>query len=80
MAGPGTIRACGRTDRILDEAARPAGPVNLTQLSGLSAVTAIRYVKIAHPYRFNYRPGAATNRGPVSGQAVRSSRLGPRAG
>jgi hypothetical protein len=70
MTGPGTIRACGRTDRILDEAARPAGPVNLTQLSGLSAATAIRYVKIAHPYRFNYRPGAGTNRGqPVGSQS-----------
>jgi hypothetical protein len=46
------------TDRILDEAARTADPVHLMHLYGLSAATAIKYVRTAHPQRFAIDPAS----------------------
>jgi hypothetical protein len=46
------------TDRILDEAARTADPVHLIRLCGLSAATAIKYLRIAHPERFAIEPAS----------------------
>ncbi|MCQ1579269.1 tyrosine-type recombinase/integrase [Streptomyces parvus] len=43
-----------RMDRILDEATHTEDPVHLIRLFGLSPITAMRYVRAAHPDR--YRP------------------------
>jgi integrase len=47
------------TDRILDEAAQTADPVHLMHFFGLSAATAIKYVRTAHPERFTIDPTQA---------------------
>ncbi|MEU8868243.1 hypothetical protein [Streptomyces umbrinus] len=38
-----------RMDRILDEAGHIADPLHLIRLFGLSPVTALRYLRAAHP-------------------------------
>ncbi|MER6075894.1 hypothetical protein ABT187_45540 [Streptomyces sp. NPDC001817] len=43
-----------RMDRVLDEARHNPDPVHLIRLFGLSPLTAMRYVRAAHPDR--YRP------------------------
>jgi hypothetical protein len=38
-----------RVDRILDEAKHTAGPLHLVRLFGISPITAMRYLRAAHP-------------------------------
>jgi hypothetical protein len=47
-----------RIDRLLDEAHYTADPVHLMRAFGISATTAIKYVKAAHPERFTVDPMA----------------------
>ncbi|WP_207843916.1 tyrosine-type recombinase/integrase [Williamsia soli] len=50
--GAGTLRA----DRIFDEAAHTSDPVRLMNVFGIGVTTAVRYVRAAHPTRFDLDP------------------------
>ncbi|WP_139812797.1 site-specific integrase [Prescottella equi] len=45
-----------RADRILDEATHSSDPVALIRVFGLGVTTAVRYVRAAHPGRFDLDP------------------------
>lgn len=45
-----------RADRILDEATHTADPVALITVFGIGVTTAVRYVRAAHPGRFDLDP------------------------
>ncbi len=47
-----------RADRLLDEARHTADPVQLVRVFGLGVTTAVRYVRAAHPDRFQVDPAA----------------------
>jgi integrase len=47
-----------RIDRLLDEAAHTADPLHLMRVFGIGAATALKYVRAAHPERFNVDPTA----------------------
>ncbi|MFA3899726.1 integrase [Rhodococcus sp. 5A-K4] len=47
-----------RVDRILDEAAHSGDPVALMTVFGIGTTTAVRYVRTAHPGRFDVDPTA----------------------
>ena len=47
-----------RVDRILDEAAQTGDPVALMTVFGIGNTTAVRYVRTAHPGRFDVDPTA----------------------
>ncbi|MGW2635110.1 hypothetical protein ACWC2K_38250 [Streptomyces chattanoogensis] len=52
MAFPKGVTMDGlRQDRILDEAFDKADPLHLMRLFGITAQTAMRYIKAAHPER-----------------------------
>lgn len=47
-----------RVDRILDEARHTADPVHLMRIFSITAGSAIKYVRAAHPERFTIDPTA----------------------
>jgi hypothetical protein len=48
-----------RRDRILDEAHHTADPVHLMRLFGISSMTALEFVRAAHPDKFTIDPTGA---------------------